>query len=365
MHRIIKQAKLFMKKNVPDNPRLIDIARLANVSLGTVDRVIHNRGRVSKDTRDRVNQAIESINYKPNVAAQILSLRKKRIVGVLVPGFNPGDYWEDVEKGIAKAEAEMADYGFIIERFHFDRHSIESFRNQIGHIKQREDIDGLVISPQYRKVSIEFAEYLKSQNIPFVFIDSNIEHSHQLSYFGMNSGKAGYILAKLMVDSLNADDDILIVNFHQAQNERTTQVSIIDSGFSDYITKNNHQGKLHRIDLLLVNPEWEKELSDYLKRYPRIKGAAVFNSLTFHLAQFVKENHISDIKIVGLDLIKRNTKYLREGYIKYLISQRPDSQGYQGVKSLCNYIAFSAVIPETNFMPIDIIIAENVEFFYV
>lgn len=354
-----------MKKNVPDSPRLIDIAKLANVSPGTVDRVIHNRGRVSKETKDRVSRAIESLNYKPNVAAQILSLRKKRIVGILVPGFNPGDYWEDVEKGIAKAETEMADYGFIIERFHFDRHSIDSFRNQIENIKQREDIDGLVISPQYREVSVEFAGYLKSENIPFVFIDSNIEHVHQLSYFGMHSNKAGYILAKLMVDSLNAEDDILIVNFHQAQNERTTQVSIIDSGFNDYITKNNHRGKLHRIDLLLANPEWENELSGYLKRHPLIKGAVVFNSLSYHLARFIKEHHIRDIKIAGLDLIEKNREYLEEGYIKYLISQRPDSQGYQGVKSLCNHIAFSTVIPEKNFMPIDIIIAENVEFFYV
>lgn len=352
-----------MKKDVPETPRLIDIAKLANVSLGTVDRVIHNRGRVSQETRDRVNQAIESINYKPNVAARILSSRKKRIVGVLVPHFDTGDYWEDVEKGIVRAEAEMADYGFIIERFHFDRHSVESFKEQIERVKAREDIEGLVISPQYRDISIELSGYLNEKTIPFIFIDSNIEHSHQLSYFGIHSFKAGYILAKLMVDALEPGDDIVIVNFHQTENKRATQVDIIDSGFSEYLQKAKYKGNLYRIDLVLTNPNWQSDLLKYLQEHPRIKGAAVFNSLTFHLAQFVESQQVNYLKVVGFDLIERNTDYLKRGFIKYLISQRPDSQGYYGIKSLCNFIAFGEQPEENNFMPIDIIIAENVEFY--
>lgn len=352
-----------MKNSVPEHPRLIDIARLANVSLGTVDRVIHNRGRVSQETKDRVNDAIKNIDYKPNVAAQILSLRKKRIIGVLVPGFGAGDYWEDVEKGITRIETEMIDYGFVIERFHFDRNCISSFKDQIEAIKCRDDIDGLVISPQYKDISLDFSEYLNEKNIPFVFIDSNIEGCNQLSYFGIHSYKAGYILAKLLIDSLNSEEHILIVNLHQTQNKRATQIDIIDSGFSDYIVNSGHKGVLHKIDLVLANPAWEDELFDYFKSHQHIKGVAIFNSQTFQLAKFIKEKQIPDIKIVGFDLISKNLDYLKEGYIKYLISQRPDSQGYHSIKTLCNYIAFSTPVKEANFMPIDIIIAENLEFY--
>lgn len=352
-----------MKNSVPEHPRLIDIARLANVSLGTVDRVIHNRGRVSQETKDRVNDAIKNIDYKPNVAAQMLSLRKKRIIGILVPDFEAGDYWEDVEKGVTRIETEMIDYGFVIERFHFDRNSISSFKDQIEAIKCRDDIDGLVISPQYKDISIDFSEYLNEKNIPFVFIDSNIEGCNQLSYFGIHSYKAGYILAKLLIDSLNSEEHILIVNLHQTQNKRATQIDIIDSGFSDYIVNSGHKGGLHKIDLVLANPAWEDELFDYFKSHQHIKGVAIFNSQTFQLAKFIKEKQIPDIKIVGFDLISKNLDYLKEGYIKYLISQRPDSQGYHSIKTLCNYIAFSTPVQEANFMPIDIIIAENLEFY--
>ena len=46
-----------------EQPKLKDIARMANVSIGTVDRVIHNRGRVSKETREKVTKAILDIDY--------------------------------------------------------------------------------------------------------------------------------------------------------------------------------------------------------------------------------------------------------------------------------------------------------------
>lgn len=351
-----------MENEVPKNPRLIDIARLAKVSIGTVDRVIHNRGRVSEETKERVNQAIASINYKPNVAAQILSIRKKRIVGGLVPCFTVGDYWAEVEKGIARAESEMLDYGFVIERFHFDRNNLEDFKKQIEIIKRRDDICGLLISPQYKECSVDFANYLSAKEIPFIYIDSNIEGMNQLSYYGIHSSRAGYILAKLMSDLLKKED-ILIVNFHQNEDRKATQVDIIDAGFTDYLNQNNYQGKLYTIDIVLSNKNWREGLKDYIDKHPNIRGMVVFNSLAYKLAMFTEEHQLSDLIIGGFDLIERNIEYQQKGYIRYLLHQRPDSQGYLGLRALCHFIAFSTPVSEINLMPVDIIIAENVEFY--
>lgn len=351
-----------MDDKIPKNPRLVDIARLANVSIGTVDRVIHNRGRVSEETKKRVNEAIASINYKPNVAAQILSIRKRRIVGVLVPCFKPGDYWSEVEKGIVKAENEMADYGFVIERFHFDRHHLADFKRQIEAIKKREDICGLLISPQYKECSIEFAHHLSVNDIPFVYIDSNIEGVKQLSYYGIHSFRAGYILAKLMSDLLKKED-ILIVNFHQNEDQKATQVDIIDEGFVSYLEQHRYAGKLFSIDVVLDRVNWENELKEFILKHKDIKGMVVFNSLAYRLAMFLEEHDMKDIMLGGFDLIDLNVAYQQKGFIQYLLHQRPDSQGYMGLRALCNFIAFSTPVNEVNLMPVDIIIAENAEFY--
>ena len=62
--------------------RIKDIARLAGVSIGTVDRVIHNRGEVAEKTKLKVQQILKETNYSPNVMAQALKLKE-----TVSPGF--------------------------------------------------------------------------------------------------------------------------------------------------------------------------------------------------------------------------------------------------------------------------------------
>jgi len=353
-----------MDKKKQNSARLVDIARLAKVSIGTVDRVIHNRGRVSEETKEKVNEAIAQINYKPNPAAQILSMRKKRVIGVLVPEYMPGDYWSEVEKGIAKAEEEMADYGFIIERLHFDRYNIDSFNQQIENIKQLEEINGLVVSPQYRQNSIDLSTYLHSQKLPFIFIDSNINDCNPFSYFGIHSSKAGRVLASLAMDLIKDKEDILIVNFQADKSKRATQIDLIDKGFEELLNEISFTGNVHRLYLSPESKKWEKELLSYLAANPAIKIATVFNSLSHYLAQVKKKYNITNLQILGFDLTQKNIDFLQKGYIKLLISQRPEAQGYQSVKTLCRYLAFPPEpVPAVNFMPVDIIIKENLEFY--
>ena len=55
-----------------------DIAREAGVSIGTVDRVLHDRGMVSPETKARILDVMKELDYKPNHAAQGLAIRKKK-----------------------------------------------------------------------------------------------------------------------------------------------------------------------------------------------------------------------------------------------------------------------------------------------
>ena len=60
-----------------------EIAKLANVSLATVDRVLHNRGRVSDDALKKVTAVMNQIDYKPNLIARTLGSNKNyRIVAL-------------------------------------------------------------------------------------------------------------------------------------------------------------------------------------------------------------------------------------------------------------------------------------------
>lgn len=59
--------------------RIKDIAKMADVSVGTVDRVIHGRSGVSESSRKRVEEILKQLDYQPNMYASALASNKVRI----------------------------------------------------------------------------------------------------------------------------------------------------------------------------------------------------------------------------------------------------------------------------------------------
>ena len=67
------------------NYTIKDIARMAGVSAGTVDRVLHNRGDVSSKSKAKVQKVLDEIHYQPNVFAIGLAAKKKYTFICLIP----------------------------------------------------------------------------------------------------------------------------------------------------------------------------------------------------------------------------------------------------------------------------------------
>lgn len=66
---------------------------------------------------------------------------------------------------------------------------------------------------------------------------------------------------------------------------------------------------------------------------------------------------------MGYDLIEPNVRLLNEGYVQALIAQRPELQGYNGVKALSRFLLFDERPPVVNLLPIDILLKENYQFY--
>ena len=62
-----------------------DIAARAGVTATTVSRVINNRGYISEETRKKVTQAMQEMNYQPNELARSLAKAHSNTIGVIVP----------------------------------------------------------------------------------------------------------------------------------------------------------------------------------------------------------------------------------------------------------------------------------------
>ena len=97
-HKCIKIKFNFssMRKKI----RIIDIAKMAGVSKGTVDRVMHNRGNVSEAARKAIEKVLEQVNYKHNIHVSSISLKSSFKIIVVTPEVSPGAYWASIHNGI-------------------------------------------------------------------------------------------------------------------------------------------------------------------------------------------------------------------------------------------------------------------------
>ena len=170
------------------NIRLTDIARLANVSVGTVDRVIHNRGRVSEENVRRVKEIMEQVGYKPNLIARSLAVKKPCHLVALIPDFRPGDYWSAMEYGIRRAEEEWESYGVKVSVLTFDQYSKASFEQAVSRLQEMtETVDGVIVGTLFKEAVIQLSEHLDAREIPYVYVDSDIEEQGRLAYYGTDS----------------------------------------------------------------------------------------------------------------------------------------------------------------------------------
>ena len=96
------------------NYTIKDIARMAGVSAGTVDRVLHNRGDVSPQSKAKVQKVLDEIHYQPNVFAIGLAAKKKYTFICLIPYYIEHDYWHSVVGGIERARQELRPFNVSV-----------------------------------------------------------------------------------------------------------------------------------------------------------------------------------------------------------------------------------------------------------
>ena len=178
--------------------RIKDIARLAQVSPGTVDRVIHDRGEVSEKTRKKVDKILQELDYKPDILARTLASKKTWLFAVLMPvSVNGNDFWHAPNVGIDRASSEINPFGIIIRRFYFDQFDKESFLAQ-SEALQNEAPDAVLFAPIFPAESMDFVNKCTNAGIQVALFNSNIDELVKVCYIGQNALQSGYLGASCL-----------------------------------------------------------------------------------------------------------------------------------------------------------------------
>jgi DNA-binding LacI/PurR family transcriptional regulator len=166
-----------------------DVARRANVGVGTVSRVLNSSPSVRETTRQRVLAAIAELDYSPSPTARRLSLRKTLTIAVIVPFFTRPSYVERL-RGVEAMIAE-SEYDLILFNVETPGKRDQVFRD----VPRRERVDGLMIislSPHNEDVD----RFLRAE-VPTVLIDA---HHPRLSRAIVDDEAGGRIATQHLID---------------------------------------------------------------------------------------------------------------------------------------------------------------------
>ena len=343
--------------------RIKDIAKLAEVSVGTVDRVIHNRGNVSAESRRKVEETIEKVGYKHSIFSSSFAGIKSYKLVVIIPQHNVGDYWDLCEQGINKALFELSKIKNLVSFIYYNQfdphHCSEIFVKA-----SLENADAFLIGPVFQDETMIFTNQLTQRNIPYVFIDNMVENSNPMAFFGMESYSCGIIQARLLLSCILPGSDITIMS-----SLLTNENSFIDNlsrknGFIAHIKSCCPNTKILYIHCVTENEnESSKLMDDFFQENRNIGGLAIFNSRAYIAASYFKSRGNKNIRIVASGAIQKNINYLKEGYIDFLIAERPELQGYMGIRAILEFFSRKIKPSVNNYTPIDILVKESADFY--
>lgn len=144
-----------------------DVAKLANVSISTVSRVINRRALVNEETCKRVEAAIRELNYRPNAFARGLMLRKSGIVGLVLPDLH-GEFYSEIIRG-ANIQARETGHNLLLSSA-MPGDDAKSWLSVIG---QHGLVDGLAIMVSDTMIA-GIGSTLAELNVPVVVLDDEI-----------------------------------------------------------------------------------------------------------------------------------------------------------------------------------------------
>jgi LacI family transcriptional regulator len=305
------------------------------------------------------------MEYQPNLMASTLASKKTFTFALFIPApVSEESYWNKPMVGVKKAFQEVQQYGVNIDIHLFKQSDSQTFIDESRSILQSEP-DGVVLAPFFSRESRPFIAELKKRNIPYVFIDSNINDSEKLSYIGQDSFQSGKLSAKLLDYSIPAEATILIVHFAKEM-DNLNHLAQREKGFYEYFKDNDPTGNRKLITIEIADPAdvlLEKKMDAVLKEQPDVRGIFVTNSQVYHLAKFIEQKNLKDIRIIGHDLIDENILYLKKGIVDFLICQRPEEQGYNAIYALFDHILIKKQVQINNYTSIDIITKENIDYY--
>lgn len=331
-----------------NQPTIKDVARLAGVSIGTVDRVLHNRGRVSATNQAAVEKAIKALHYQPSQVARALSIRRQNLkIGVSFP-FVEQDFWTDASLGIEYATSQLKKFGIEVIVDKYSSYEPEALHNSVKRLLSR-NVDGLAMTPAHNNDPM--LDQIIPESIPFCTVIDSCPHSRQLFHVGPNDYAMGEAMAKLAILYRQPNLKVVVI----APNANMEGMIQRISGFRSKLEKENQSDAL--LTICPIDGQTEKmsyeniydKTIELIQAYPSLNAIYITNGLTqWAAAAVIAAGAQSNVYVFGHEYTSMTKEFVENGPIIASIYQKPAYQWNIAIQTLYEYLIGDIPVPEPN-----------------
>jgi LacI family transcriptional regulator len=316
----------------PPQVGIKDIARALGISIGTVDRALHDKPDVSPATRARVLTMAEALGYRPNLAARYLKSRKQLRISVHLPR-KIASFWDSLREGIRESAAPFA------PALHVDFRSYPNLGE--GDIRLFEDAlrdgtNGLIIAPGNPASLTPCLRKAARSNIPVVCVVTDAPEPLRLTAVSADPFTVGAVAGELMARFLPDGGQVAFFTGWLATQDHAEKLR----GFTSSLDSTGTALTLGPIvEAHDDEREGHRRTLTVLRAHPHLKGIYIstVNSLPV-LRAAEHEGRLAGLTVVTTDLFPELVEWIRGGKVAATVYQRPISQGRLALQALYQFL---------------------------
>jgi LacI family transcriptional regulator len=334
---------------------LKDIARLARVSLATVDRVLHNRQGVRPDTVRRVKEAIERNAFQPHMAAAELARGRARRFAFVMPS-GPNLFMQQIESYLDEMSAWLSARRLAVEMVATDVFDPSVLASTLESLAS--DFDGVaVVALDHPSVRAAIND-LVDGGTKVVTLVSDVPSSRRHHYVGIDNIAAGRTAGALVGRLVGPRaGKITIVAGSLGLRDHAERIF----GFNQVMASEfSRLGVLPVIEGRDEDDRSGRLVMKLLSDYPDIVGLYNVGAGTPGVAKaLIDSGRASRIVFAGHDVTVMTRKLLLQGVMDAAISQNPGHEARAAVRVLLALGRGEPILSEQEKIRIDIVMRDN------
>lgn len=334
------------------------IAERAGVHISTVDKVIHNRGGVSKEVEAEIRQIIKELGYKTNPAGRALQRSGKSYrICVFLLDVDAHPY---IAEGIRR---ELSDTDFDVN-VEFTTTAFLDVDAQAEHIKNAidENADGIILMPNNSPRIKESVDQAKKKGIPVITVDSDLEDSGRLCHVGQDAVKGARIAGRMMGLFLRGKGKAAVITNSLDEEHYHDQVRARQTEFTAFLKDNYPDIEIVRyVEGFEDRGTVYRETKRLLLEEPDLEGIFIACGGVDAVGRAVREaGRALETSVVSFEEYPEILDLIRARVVDCTIGGSLVEQGRRSLRLMTNYLIYGErPEKEKNYMDARILVKES------